>query len=491
MGSVVIAEQSARPSTDDRGGEHAPVFVQPRNAGGDRANGKKVSARSGESIMRHSAQQMQVIIALCLTLSSTVSSARLLPVGGPFQVNTTGPLTDPYPEIAFLSSGQFAIIWADLATNDSPRARIFSDTSEPLGSEFILSGADPTYAVAGIGGDIAVAWLRENEVQVAQYSSQPLPVASGALQTMTPINVYYDFGFAGLSDGGLVGLWTVSGNLLGQRLAGDLDQVGPPFLVAGPGVVGANPSVSEISEGQFIATWVDRDSVLREAAIRARLFDLDGRPNGDPFDVVDRGDLINSFAFPQIRVGPSSEFIISWHDDGPQQFRRYSSSAASQTPSLNTGIFSRVPPSYLADGELVAAGLGAGVLMLRAFDAQNRSVGQAVLDPGHGLSSLPAITALSGGEVMATWGSCASMSNECTILAQRFTVDGELDGVGDCNADAKVTVDELVAGIRIALGSGDHQPCRDTARCPAMDANLDCSVTVDEILSAVGVALNG
>jgi parallel beta-helix repeat protein len=57
--------------------------------------------------------------------------------------------------------------------------------------------------------------------------------------------------------------------------------------------------------------------------------------------------------------------------------------------------------------------------------------------------------------------------------------------VGDCNQDGEVTIDELVAGVNIALG---NQPADD---CPPLDANDDGAVTIDELIVAVGNALSG
>jgi hypothetical protein len=56
---------------------------------------------------------------------------------------------------------------------------------------------------------------------------------------------------------------------------------------------------------------------------------------------------------------------------------------------------------------------------------------------------------------------------------------------GDCNADAVVTIDELLVMVNIALGNVAVQSCT-----PG-DANGDGRVTVDEILAAVNNALNG
>jgi secreted trypsin-like serine protease len=56
---------------------------------------------------------------------------------------------------------------------------------------------------------------------------------------------------------------------------------------------------------------------------------------------------------------------------------------------------------------------------------------------------------------------------------------------GDCNADGHVTVDELVTGVNIALGS----PPRDA--CQSLDSDGNGVVTVDELVRAVHNALSG
>lgn len=57
--------------------------------------------------------------------------------------------------------------------------------------------------------------------------------------------------------------------------------------------------------------------------------------------------------------------------------------------------------------------------------------------------------------------------------------------VGDCSRDGAVTVDEIVAGIGIALGNTGVDACE------PFDGNGDGQVTVDEIVSSVNYALNG
>jgi photosystem II stability/assembly factor-like uncharacterized protein len=55
---------------------------------------------------------------------------------------------------------------------------------------------------------------------------------------------------------------------------------------------------------------------------------------------------------------------------------------------------------------------------------------------------------------------------------------------GDCNGDDRLTVDELVAGVGIALGT------RPLTACPRFDHDGSGAVTIDELSAAVGAALD-
>jgi YVTN family beta-propeller protein len=57
--------------------------------------------------------------------------------------------------------------------------------------------------------------------------------------------------------------------------------------------------------------------------------------------------------------------------------------------------------------------------------------------------------------------------------------------VGDCGQEREVTVDELLRGIRIALGEASLDDC------PEFDADGDDQVTIDELMQAISNALNG
>jgi hypothetical protein len=57
--------------------------------------------------------------------------------------------------------------------------------------------------------------------------------------------------------------------------------------------------------------------------------------------------------------------------------------------------------------------------------------------------------------------------------------------LGDCSGDGVVTVDELITGVNIALGTLELDAC------DAFDGNTDGAVTVDELIAAVNNALSG
>ncbi|MBX3025804.1 hypothetical protein KF840_12930 [bacterium] len=57
--------------------------------------------------------------------------------------------------------------------------------------------------------------------------------------------------------------------------------------------------------------------------------------------------------------------------------------------------------------------------------------------------------------------------------------------LGDCNGDGRVSVDELVRGVAIALGNVPF------TECPALDRNGDGEIAVYELITAVNAALAG
>ena len=79
----------------------------------------------------------------------------------------------------------------------------------------------------------------------------------------------------------------------------------------------------------------------------------------------------------------------------------------------------------------------------------------------------------------------ASIVCALALLTAATAVRAQQTCTGDCNGDGMVTINELILGVNIALGS---QPI---GNCPAFDANGDGMVTINELIQAVTNALNG
>ncbi len=71
------------------------------------------------------------------------------------------------------------------------------------------------------------------------------------------------------------------------------------------------------------------------------------------------------------------------------------------------------------------------------------------------------------------------------LTATTFAPDASASCTGDCNRDGLVTIDELLEGVRIALGSDEP------GACLPFNANADNVVTIDELLAGVRSALDG
>lgn len=72
-----------------------------------------------------------------------------------------------------------------------------------------------------------------------------------------------------------------------------------------------------------------------------------------------------------------------------------------------------------------------------------------------------------------------------TLLTLLWAASAQAACTGDCGGDGQVTVDEILVGVNIALGTASP------SACGAMDANSDGQVTVDEVVGALNGALNG
>ena len=85
---------------------------------------------------------------------------------------------------------------------------------------------------------------------------------------------------------------------------------------------------------------------------------------------------------------------------------------------------------------------------------------------------------------MHTWWRAGALAVVSCALGAALSAPAQAQCVGDCNGDGEVTINELITGVNIALGS---QP---VSACPAF-ANEDNEVTIAQLIKGVNNALNG
>ncbi len=206
--------------------------------------------------------------------------------------------------------------------------------------------------------------------------------------------------------------------------------------------------------------------------------------------VVDDGVRRSRPAQVSITVAPSANDIdaprVLWtwprHDEVVRQVSDVPVGGGATTeafaPFLRVGFSEPLDPASLADAALtVVDGRGASVAVdVRwSADANEAEVvpRQPWLDGTYHAVVSTAVTDLAGNPLASD-------------VDWRFRVDtGASVCAGDCNGDGEVTVDELIVGVSIALGTVP------AAQCPAMDSGGDGQVTVDELIAAVTMALVG
>lgn len=89
-----------------------------------------------------------------------------------------------------------------------------------------------------------------------------------------------------------------------------------------------------------------------------------------------------------------------------------------------------------------------------------------------------------------TWTLSPGRTARCGAVAALFALAltaarADAQCVGDCSGDGTVAINELIAGVNIALGNNP------LSSCPPFDVNQSGAVEINELIAAVNNALNG
>lgn len=206
----------------------------------------------------------------------------------------------------------------------------------------------------------------------------------------------------------------------------------------------------------------------------------DGRPGGT--ELVRRFDPSTDPGGGMVLVPFGNRVLMSvddgahgtelWVSDGSgpgtRLLRDLRPGARASSPGFFTGLDNRV--AFAARTDLgfepwVSDGTSAGTVMI------------ADVAPGVASSNPTAFAALNG-----------TIYFSATDLIHGYELwrEGAAPACrGDCGGDGRVTIDDLIQAVTIALG------VRPAAACASVDAGGDGRVTIDELIAAVGAALEG
>jgi hypothetical protein len=391
------------------------------------------------------------------------------PIGEEFQVNTWTMNDQSEPAVAGGPDGEFVVVWSSFG-QDGDRGGIFGQrfdaSAEPIGPEFQVNRFARNYQ-----GRPAVAYL------------------DGA-------------------DAAFVVIWesylTTGIHVLGQLFGTDAAPLGDPFAVEGAlrQVDQVLPAVAAAAGGSFIVAWTDQDFL---DAVLVQQFDARGHPANVPIKVNQKSEGATGLGICTL---PSGEFVVVWSgyyldpqtEDGVQAswvriFDRDGSPHGDESRLDGTDE----PNDYQDDASVACDPNGnfLAVWFSRRLDGARDDVflrrygsgGEPKGAPlrvnrfADGIQRLPTTTSLTDGSFLIGWTSRDQDGAGLGVFARRVRGVGA-DCVGDCDGDDCVTVDELVAGVRMALDLESPLPC------VAFDTG-DGRVTIDEILTGVNNARRG
>ena len=283
--------------------------------------------------------------------------------GGPMLVNTITAGPQNAMGMTALSDGRYVITYYDGSTSpDDPslsaiRAQIFNANGSHFGTEFLVNtdtfgGQTNSVATALDNGRFIIVWMDSSTATGAEIHAQL-------------------YGANGARDGGEFQVNTTTFSTQDQ------------------------PSVTTLSNGQFVITWYDESAQSADgskSAIQAQMFNANGTPFGSEFLV---NTTTNDFQVePAITALASGGFVITWTD---------------------TSLSTMFDPQYDIKGQIYdAAGAKSGGEFL---------VNTTTLS----LQFNPDVTALADGKFVVVWKDFSSLGGDASptsIKAQVFNANG-------------------------------------------------------------------
>ncbi|HCQ64885.1 MAG TPA: hypothetical protein DIU07_06830 [Rhodobacteraceae bacterium] len=268
-------------------------------------------------------------------------------LGAETLVNTTLYGDQDYPSIALLENGQFVIAWDDgyWDVDENISAQLFNPNGSFAGDELMVNagtaGSQTGSDIAALpGGGYVVTWVDATGVDgdvgtimARMFNADGSPAAAEFQVNATGAGDQYQPSITALAGGGFFIAWTDNSRgvdtgaddtssyaIRGQVFDAEGDWVGSEFrvnLVTTNGQV--QPDVLALADGRFIVAYSDTSQGVETdgddtdiGAIRARIYNPDGSPDGDEFLVNVTTDGHQNE--PQMAQLPDGRVVFTWSD---------------------------------------------------------------------------------------------------------------------------------------------------------------------------------
>jgi len=252
--------------------------------------------------------------------------------GAEFQVNTHTSNEQKNAAIAMEKGGNFVVVWSSYLQDGSSNgvfARLFDPNSGQLGEEFQINAtssgnqAEPAVAMEAAAGFV-VAWqgpgfIEEDREDIFAQQFGPNGLAIGGefrVNSYTNDQQLYPC-VAVNSNGTFIVVWESSNTpvegdkaICGQLYDSNGVEFGAEFFINAESSVCRYPNVAADANGNFAVVWMEDKS---SNSIMGRLFDPNGTPRTDAFDVSAIG--FSSVTRPSIAMNDAGRFVVSWDGD--------------------------------------------------------------------------------------------------------------------------------------------------------------------------------
>jgi hypothetical protein len=476
--------------------------------------------------MTQAIKRTLVVLVGCLAASTALSQTR---AGNEFQVNTYTAGDEGYPSICRTGSDQTIVVWEGGGDQDGDGRGIFAQrygsNGAAIGAEFQAN----TYTVdeqqlpsvaCGANGFV-VAWESKYQdgdtygVFAQRFGADGVP--SGSEFQVNTHTVERQLGSTVCVEpaGDFVVVWHSydqdgdGSGVFGQRFASGGERTGTEFQINTYTVSSQGfPALACDSAGNFAVVWHSDGQDGDSYGVFGQRFASSGAPSGTEFQV-------NTYTYyyqllPAIAARPNGDFVVVWesydYQDGDSSGvfgQRFASGGARQGGEFQVNTYtaySQEAPAVSATGSGFTVawssaqdGYGYGVFA-QQFGADGSRLGVEFQVNTYTTADQGAFFAL--GRVLGVAG---SQKGDFVIVWQSTQIGGGQDGygvgvfgqafaapcLGDVDQNGRVSVDELIRGVLVAL---DQLPAAEGA---AFDRNGDGDLTIDELVAGVGSSVNG